>query len=375
VALTFVHTADWQLGKSFGFLPDDQGVVLQRARDEIVERVAGIAHQAGAPLAVVAGDVFDGEDPPEVRVRQILTRLAGAAPLTWHLLPGNHDPARAGGIWDTVRRIGVPANVHLHLTPSTAEIVPGYHLLPAPLVAKSSSSDPTLWMDAAATPEGHVRVGLAHGSIQGFGSLGEASVYIDPARARRAGLAYLALGDWHGLKEIAPSTWYSGTPEPDSFADNDPGHVLVVTLDGGPARVTPVASGQFRWLSREIKAERLTDLARLEADIAATPDTVRNWLVELRLTGRLPASALGNIEARLQVLSGRLFALRTDRRGLRLGTSQDDIGALGSAFARQIAERLKPVIDGADETAARRASRALELLIAIDGELSERQAT
>jgi hypothetical protein len=41
-------------------------------------------------------------------------------------------------------------------------------------------------------------------------------------------------------------------------------------------------------------------------------------------------------------------------------------------LARQIAERLKPVIDGRDETSARRASRALELLIAIDGELLKR---
>ena len=372
MALTFVHTADWQLGKTFGFLPDDQGGVLQRARDEIVERVAAIARQAGAPLIVVAGDVFDGEDLAEVRVRQILTRLAATAPLTWHFLSGNHDPARAGGVWDTVKRVGVPANVHLHLAPSPAEIAPGYHLLPAPLIARSTSMDPTSWMDTAQTPEGHVRIGLAHGSIQGFGSLGEASVYIDPARARRAGLAYLALGDWHGMKQIAPDTWYSGTPEPDSFTDNDPGHVLTVTLDGGAVRVKPVASAQFRWLSREIKAERLTDLARLEAEVSGAPDAVGHWLVELRLTGRLPASALGGIESRLQMLTGRLFALRTDRRGLRLSMSQDDLGALDNPLTRQIAERLKPAIDGADETTARQASRALELLIAIDDELAER---
>ena len=90
-------------------------------------------------------------------------------------------------------------------------------VLPAPLTAKSTSRDPTAWMDAAATPSGSLRIGLAHGSVQGFGSAGEANVPIDPARAKSAGLAYLALGDWHGTTRISERVWYSGTPEPDGF--------------------------------------------------------------------------------------------------------------------------------------------------------------
>jgi hypothetical protein len=38
---------------------------------------------------------------------------------------------------------------------------------------------------------------MAHRSIQGFGSDGEASNYVEPTRADIAGLAYLAMGDWH----------------------------------------------------------------------------------------------------------------------------------------------------------------------------------
>ena len=41
-------------------------------------------------------------------------------------------------------------------------------------------------------------------------------------RAERARLDYLALGDWHGTLEIAPRTWYAGTPEPDRFRANEP---------------------------------------------------------------------------------------------------------------------------------------------------------
>ena len=49
-----------------------------------------------------------------------------------------------------------------------------------------------------------------------------ASVAIAPARARDAGLAYLALGDWHGTREIAPATWYAGTPEPEPVEEPRP---------------------------------------------------------------------------------------------------------------------------------------------------------
>ena len=50
-------------------------------------------------------------------------------------------------------------------------------LLPAPLPHIANVDDLTGYMDKEATPEGAIRIGMAHGSIQGFGSDGEASNY------------------------------------------------------------------------------------------------------------------------------------------------------------------------------------------------------
>jgi hypothetical protein len=61
----------------------------------------------------------------------------------------------------------------------------------------ASTDDLTSYIDAEPTPEGATRIGIAHGSIQGLGSEGEAKNYVSPNRADSAGLAYLALGDWH----------------------------------------------------------------------------------------------------------------------------------------------------------------------------------
>ena len=182
----------------------------------------------------MAGDVFDAETVPEALSGQLLARLKAYPALTWHLLPGNHDPARAGGVWATLRG-KLPANVRVHLEARPAEMAPGVVLLPAPLMSQAHDNDPTAWMDGAATPAGTLRIGLAHGSVQGFGSAGEANVPIDPARVKSAGLSYLALGDWHGMTRISDRAWYSGTPEPDGFRDNDPGNALIVRIDGAGA--------------------------------------------------------------------------------------------------------------------------------------------
>ncbi len=104
-------------------------------------------------------------------------------------------------------------------------------------------------MDSASTLDGMIRVGLAHGAVAGFDTGGEASNPIAPDRAARAGLAYLALGDWHRTQSINPVTWYAGTHEADRFRSQDVGQVLLVDIasPSAPPVVTPVQTGAFTW--------------------------------------------------------------------------------------------------------------------------------
>ena len=250
MTFTFLHTADWQIGKRFGSFPGDKPAVLRDQRLQAVDRLARAAIGSGCAAVLVAGDVFDAETVPGALSGQLLARLKAYPALTWHLLPGNHDPGRAGGVWSSL--VGaLPANVRVHLEAKPAELAAGVVLLPAPLMSKRTSGDPTAWMDSAPTPAGALRIGLAHGSVQGFGSAGDANVPIDPARVKSAGLSYLALGDWHGTTRISDRAWYSGTPEPDGFRDNDPGNALIVRLDGaGPPR----SNGSPRRISRGRRA-------------------------------------------------------------------------------------------------------------------------
>src|SRR3546814_5276665 len=85
--------------------------------------------------------------------------MKAAADIRWVLLPGNHDPARADGLWS--RLVGeAPETVIVCLEPQPIELAEGYWLLPAPLQYKRTQDDPTTWFDHAETPDGATRIGL-----------------------------------------------------------------------------------------------------------------------------------------------------------------------------------------------------------------------
>ena len=57
---TFLPTADWQLGKPFASVPDEQKRArIQQERIEVLGRIANVARQHQAEFIVVAGDLFD----------------------------------------------------------------------------------------------------------------------------------------------------------------------------------------------------------------------------------------------------------------------------------------------------------------------------
>lgn len=358
---TFLHTADWQIGKRFGSFPADTAAVLRDQRLQAVDRLARAAIASNCTAVLVAGDVFDAETVPAVLSGQLLARLKAYPALTWHLLPGNHDPARAGGVWSGLAG-GLPSNVRLHLEPSPAELSAGVVLLPAPLMSKRTSSDPTAWMDGAPTPAGALRVGLAHGSVQGFGSAGDANVPIDPARVKLAGLSYLALGDWHGTTRISDRAWYSGTPEPDGFRDNDPGNALIVRLDGAaPPKVERVATAHFTWSARELKVDSAEGMTPLAADVAHLGAAAARTLLSLQLTGTVAMTELSRIEEQLGQLGPQLFHLAVDTSGITAYADVADLEALASPALGEIARRLKAASeqDGAEAAIAQRALRRL----------------
>ena len=357
----FIHTSDWHIAKPFRRFEPALAGELAAARLGIVARIADIARRQGAQHVVVAGDIFDSELIATIDIRRALARLAEQSDLTWLLMPGNHDPARISGVWDQVVRIGAPANVVVLDRAVPHALGREAVLLPSPLTSKDPGRDITDWMDIAVTPPGVARIGLAHGSVRGFGSDDTAALRLAPDRAKRAGLSYLALGDWHGVESVAQNTWYSGTPEPDQYPDNEPGYVLSVVLEEAKlATVEKLRSSEFTWVGMDRAIHSVADLATVERDLEASALSLGKTLVHLRLRGHLSLTEHAALQSWREVWGARLRFLDLDDKALAVNPEAADFEALGlTGQLLEAARQLAAIGSDADSPQQAHAATAL----------------
>ncbi len=343
MTIRLLHTADWQLGRSFAGIGGDAAALLREARFAAVRRLARLAVEHEVDAVLVAGDVFDGNQVAEATIHRALEAMSAFAG-HWILLPGNHDPCLAECVWTRLERLGRPANLHVAAAAAPIMLADGrLAVLPAPLTARRVPDDLTAWMDTAPTPASSLRVGLAHGAVPDrLPPDVDAQNPIAADRAERARLDYLALGDWHGTLEIGRHCWYAGTPEPDRFAANDPGNVLLVELEapGTAPRVTRLATAGYRWLTVAPATADPVSVERLLADVAEPSRA----LVALRLAGAVGLAERTALDACCGRWAARLCHLAVDDTGLALlpeagaAAVLDDGGPIGMV-ARRLGER------------------------------------
>ncbi|WP_341938576.1 metallophosphoesterase family protein [Marinimicrobium sp. C2-29] len=325
----FLHTADWQIGRQYNRFAEEDASILADARFTVIERLAALATEQAVDAVLVAGDVFDAQTVSDRTIHRTFQAMAGFTG-PWLLLPGNHDAALAESIWTRAQRLGaVPDNVDLLLTPEVRVYQNlGFVVLPAPLTQRQTYNDLTEWFDRADTPEGLVRIGLAHGSVEG--QLAEEIDSTNPIAADRAATArldYLALGDWHGYKTIDARTRYSGTPEQERFKDNGAGQALIVDIEqpGAEPQVQPHTTGQFQWIKHQSTLAVASDIERLMSELDALPP---RSVVDLTLDGEVDLAGYQSLLQYFSAAEARHRSFQTHLSGLNLVPTEDDIAAL-----------------------------------------------
>ena len=343
--------------KAFGNFPPETATLLQDARRAAVRSLGEAAVAADASAVLIAGDLYEKQQISQPTIARAIENMRAFERLQWHLMPGNHDHYREDGLWDRIARAQLPKNATLHTNPGATQIaeddgLPVY-LLPAPLRYTSSADDLSTYMDSEATPEGAIRIGVAHGSVQGFGSEGEVSNYVAPNRADTAGLSYLAMGDWHRQMKINDRCWYSGTPEPDRF--KLPPNAATSLCNGGAALlveitaarmvpvVKPVATGCYKWHMVEKTVVDDAQIELFEQELRALDKDLGKIVLDLRVSGALSLAGRKAFEDRIvQSLGAALRALRFDEAGLVLSPTDqdlDELTALGSFVWQRIVSR------------------------------------
>lgn len=350
-----LHTADWQVGRQYAQFERDDAAHVAEQRVNAVSLIAAAANEHGADVVLVAGDVFDAQTVSDRLIRQVFAAVAKFKG-PWLMISGNHDAALAESVWTRAQRLNVvPENVRLALEPGVIEL-PNLKVavLAAPLTQRHTYNDSTSFFDSTETPAGWLRVGLAHGSVEGI--LSEDIDSANPIASDRcysARLDYLALGDWHGKKIIHERCAYSGTPEQDRFKSNDPGYCLLVDLDGGAVpTIEPVRIGRYTWHDVVLNIQVESDiehcchqLSEFGADDIALV-TVRGH-TDLLGYRRL-SEALASAEAATRSLSHSV-------EDLRLLPTDDDLAALrADGYVAEVIDELRADQhpDAAPETAA-----------------------
>lgn len=342
----FLHTADWQLGKPFASIGDEaKRHRLQQERIHAIQRMARLVRETDASFVLVAGDLFDSPHVTKATVSAACGAI-GSLQVPVFVIPGNHDHGGPGSIWEQEfflrEQRQLAPNLRVLLKPEPV-VLDSAVIFPAPLLRRHESGDPTAWIRQAASdpslPADRPRIVLAHGTIQGFGSTQEdedegpsVANWIHLSGLHDGDIDYIALGDWHGTKQVAPKAWYSGTPEIDRFPKgdgNDPGNLLKVTVSRSQApQVERIPIGRFAWKELIFRLSEDSSLDQLASRIDEL--TGRNGdehLLRLVLEGSLGIDASARLEKLLESWESRLVRLKLDSR-VTIAPSDEEIAHL-----------------------------------------------
>jgi DNA repair exonuclease SbcCD nuclease subunit len=325
----FLHTADWQLGKPYGTMEDaEKREPAKLARLDVLDRIGELVKSEGARFVLVAGDLFDSLHPSKTTVSAAFNKI-GKWKVPVYAIPGNHDFGGQGGAWDQpylqkeMREQAPNFQIILKREPL---VVDDCVLLPCPLLSRTDLTDPSLWIQQVdfSRPEfqGKPRVVLAHGTVQGFssssdedGGVSVTSNHIRHENLPQGDIDYVALGDWHGMRECAPKVWYSGTPEIDRFPkgqDNKPGFSLSVDVGRGQApSVRPIATTSLQWHVLDHSVNSDEDVQMIEAQLGALlGKRVNEDLMQLTLNGKLGIEANQRLEELIETIRGRIIRVK-----------------------------------------------------------------
>ncbi len=226
--LKLVHSSDLHLG-------DEETTRLSGGNETLMlERVLAAAEAVAADALLLAGDVFENNRVGRTLVARVGKLLAGAVmPIV--VLPGNHDPLVAGGVWRQ-RALHAPDNVHvLGVTHGRTVVIQalGLEVWGNPHLHYDDMV-PLVRPRRRTTP---FQVTLAHGHydrVPDRRRTPRPAWLIGAAEIEATGADYVALGHWNQAIRVGGGkvpAHYSGAPE---LANS----VNVITLrPGRPAGV------------------------------------------------------------------------------------------------------------------------------------------
>ncbi len=301
--IRILHAADLHLDSPFQGLSREKAVQRRGEQRQLLRRIADLAAREKADLVLLAGDLFDADEPYSETTR-LLEQVLPAMGAPVFVAPGNHDWYGPRSPW---ARMDLGRNVHVFAS-EAVECVPlpalGVRVWGAAFSGKHRK--PPLAGFHAEKEEGVTDVMVLHGEVgvpgSPYGAISEADI-------AGSGMDYIALGHVHacgGLRQ-AGDTFYAwpGCPEGRGFDETGVKGVLLVELDGDECRARAVPLGGRRY---EALAVDLTDSAdHVRSVLDAVGRDASRDVYRVTLTGQPERSP--DLAAIRGALEGRFFAL------------------------------------------------------------------
>lgn len=338
MSLTFIHTADWHLGRAYhGIGPN--AVHSRTWRFDAVRKVYELAVQENAAFILVAGDVFQTGTPPKPVVDEAVALLRDA-PVPTIVIPGNHDPLVEGSVWrrhDFFEKLQGIANITLALATDPIKLASaGAVVFPCPVTSKRSPEDVTLTIPKGTRGGSEFRIGLAHGIWQGYDGQEHYENFVDARRADLSGLDYLALGDLHSytLPEYPSAkarSYYSGTIECTACDEQRPGHALAVRIESPGADPMVVAKRVGRVLPVQLPDMVLTasdGFNELRHQVGSITDPA-DVLLSGTVSGSLNHQQWHQFQQWMNALPNKFLGVSLDTLHVFLEPSEADFDGLG----------------------------------------------
>lgn len=380
--VSFLHTADWQLGQTLRMVGPSKAEYLRSARLTAVRNLLELGEELNVDFVVSAGDNFESNQVGRELLRDTKSILEDFPDLPIYIIPGNHDPLMEDYAFRNEPLNSVGNNVHL-LTREQPVEVPNTSavLYPGICRKKKSSQSPLDWVPKSEKDD-RIRIGLAHGSWMKLPDLPKDDYPIGENAAEKYDLDYLALGHWHSTfpDPEGPSsrrTFYSGTPEPTGFNESDSGNVLLVETDssGDLLEVEKHEVGQYGWIVKECTLSDTVSVDGLKDDLNSTSYDEGNTLLRLKPEGTIPLKAMERFEGLTENLEDSFFYLDVRDEGLDLAPSEQEVEELvaGTGWLGDAVEYLEKLASGEivdppekwkmdDPPTKKEAQRALEIL-------------
>lgn len=274
--IRLIHTSDLHLDACYAEerLPAAFGNRRRQSLRDVLKRILERAVEWPADAVLIAGDLFEIDRISRDTVAFLQSSFENLGPVPVFIAPGNHDPYTTNSPYRTE---SWPSNVTIFSTPAWQRAdVEDISLTVHGFAFDSLDISQNPFGSLQIPQDGRVHVALGHGSE--MGSIPPGKDAYAPFRATDAtppGLRYLALGHFHGYKQVPgpydATVAYSGAPEGHGFGETGERYFLEVEIDEKEVRVRPVTGNRTVYVTFSMDCSEFTNSQQIVDAIREHP--------------------------------------------------------------------------------------------------------